>query len=94
MLWHIFWGTDQWEREDCSFCPEQFDQITCSTCAIGYYDYPNCLLCDVENDCNGQASDVTSDGNECICTCKNQWTGSSCEDCPELYSNLNFFLCV
>lgn len=42
-------------------------------------------LCDVVDHCSGQAAEVNSDGYQCVCSCRNGWTGSDCSVCPSTY---------
>ena len=41
-------------------------------------------LCTVSNDCHDHATSVNPTP-PCVCQCRNKWTGSQCQDCPEPY---------
>eukprot|EP01062_Namystynia_karyoxenos_P018281 TRINITY_DN16794_c0_g2_i1.p1 TRINITY_DN16794_c0_g2~~TRINITY_DN16794_c0_g2_i1.p1 ORF type:complete len:2177 (+),score=202.36 TRINITY_DN16794_c0_g2_i1:55-6531(+) len=73
------------QGKSCDKCSERFDGLpNCDKCAQGYITHPTCERCDVAVHCNGRAQ--TADSNaartECVCTCRNAWTGSKCETCP------------
>ncbi|CUE71031.1 membrane-associated protein, putative [Bodo saltans] len=80
---------NQWSTGNCSVCPSNFALVngssdTCSTCAAGYDSYPACYLtCTTASNCSAHATTVSGNTNTgCNCTCRNQWHGDSCTQCP------------
>eukprot|EP01060_Flectonema_neradi_P040424 TRINITY_DN91_c0_g1_i6.p1 TRINITY_DN91_c0_g1~~TRINITY_DN91_c0_g1_i6.p1 ORF type:complete len:1991 (+),score=377.02 TRINITY_DN91_c0_g1_i6:229-5973(+) len=65
----------------CSVCPPEFDQMTCSSCAPTYFNYPNCTKCDVVSGCNNHAKSATVVNDVCKCECNGQWSGETCNLC-------------
>lgn len=43
-------------------------------------DAVRCTLCTVKKHCSDNAKSVTSDGEECNCTCKDGWSGAKCDE--------------
>ena len=79
-----------WSGASCNVCPTGFDAAKgCMECAAGYYAYPACFPCDMQTQCNGRATAISSstDFDSCVCTCKDQWTGVACETCPSGYNS-------
>ena len=77
-----------WGGSACDECPYNFEQTTCTSCAVGYVNYPQCQGCDVEHHCNGRATNITSNANAtlCTCTCMDQWDGTACQSCDERFN--------
>eukprot|EP00759_Apiculatamorpha_spiralis_P002334 PhF_6_TR10857/c0_g1_i1/m.17582 len=48
---------------------------------------PSVPFCSISMHCNNRASTVviSSQTNKCLCSCKNNWKGNSCEICPSPY---------
>ena len=42
--------------------------------------------CTLANDCHSHASSVQEVNGQCVCTCRNQWTGNQCQNCPGEYA--------
>eukprot|EP01062_Namystynia_karyoxenos_P003284 TRINITY_DN11168_c1_g1_i1.p1 TRINITY_DN11168_c1_g1~~TRINITY_DN11168_c1_g1_i1.p1 ORF type:complete len:1299 (+),score=186.70 TRINITY_DN11168_c1_g1_i1:72-3968(+) len=57
----------------------------CAAAACPPLADPQCRPCSVTDDCSGNAYNVTSDGFQCSCSCRNQWSGADCSVCPVLY---------
>jgi len=73
-------------------CKEAFRGAEdCSSCAQGYYDYPDCKPCACFP--NGTLADdngipvCTSVGEELQCPCKDNFGGEFCDECAEGYFN-------
>eukprot|EP01062_Namystynia_karyoxenos_P061588 TRINITY_DN5393_c0_g1_i1.p1 TRINITY_DN5393_c0_g1~~TRINITY_DN5393_c0_g1_i1.p1 ORF type:complete len:1731 (+),score=459.49 TRINITY_DN5393_c0_g1_i1:75-5195(+) len=86
--WCVCACKNQWRGRNCSVCPERFNESDdCSSCSGVRVKYPNCYECSEVVDCNNRTHNVTRNHNhtECICACRNYWTGASCATCPHQY---------
>eukprot|EP00756_Hemistasia_phaeocysticola_P011734 Hpha_TRINITY_DN15141_c0_g7::TRINITY_DN15141_c0_g7_i1::g.128752::m.128752 len=80
---------------DCATCPPSFTGSACDKCAAGYIVYPTCTQCTSPLHCSNHASEVTSTGGDtCTCTCRNGWTGTTCESCPPKYAGNDCDICA
>eukprot|EP00659_Diplonema_papillatum_P006539 gene6539-9991_t len=86
---------NQWQGDTCDVCPTKYGGSDCNDCAAGYVGYPTCTKCTEETHCSDHAKSVTDDGKrkECVCTCRNQWDGPTCNVCDSIYggSDCNAF---
>eukprot|EP00755_Sulcionema_specki_P020378 Sspe_Gene.71762::Locus_42639_Transcript_1_1_Confidence_1.000_Length_16151::g.71762::m.71762 len=71
----------QFTGSDCSTCPEKYDQKTCASCAEGRVRYPECIKCTVDMHCNSKANSVSASGEQCKCSCREGYRGTSCGVC-------------
>ena len=79
---------DQWRSSKCNFCPTNYTQTNCSTCANGFQDYPQCpRSCTVSQDCSNHATNVSGADGSCLCSCLPQFGGSNCSVCAPGYAN-------
>ena len=78
-------------------CTTGIEGAQCDTCAEGYIKpFPACTKCDTTTHCSAHADSVTDDGNRdsCTCSCRNQWTGDSCETCPAKFGGADCDECT
>ena len=75
---------NQYEGTNCDICPPRYDGPYCNTCSDGYIDYPLCRQCNATTDCFGRGS-VRELNGKCKCTCRQFYTGDSCETCPSSF---------
>eukprot|EP01065_Artemidia_motanka_P022256 TRINITY_DN26474_c0_g1_i1.p1 TRINITY_DN26474_c0_g1~~TRINITY_DN26474_c0_g1_i1.p1 ORF type:complete len:1550 (+),score=342.94 TRINITY_DN26474_c0_g1_i1:359-4651(+) len=84
-----------WTGDSCGTCPPQFTGTDCDVCATGFTGYPLCTECTTEHNCSSHAKVlgdgkalVTSDrdNTRCVCECRHQWSGDSCETCIDIYN--------
>eukprot|EP00756_Hemistasia_phaeocysticola_P041604 Hpha_TRINITY_DN16926_c1_g1::TRINITY_DN16926_c1_g1_i1::g.52732::m.52732 len=81
---------DFWEGDDCSQCPSLYTPATCSSCKTGSPPLCGASECSVEQHCHGHATAAKFVQHWagdfpislCECTCRNEWGGSNCEECP------------
>ena len=76
---------NQWTGPSCTSCGGQFNENDdCSSCNSGYGgSYPECFrICTSDLDCSGHATNVTGLLPGCSCTCRSQWAGPACQQCP------------
>eukprot|EP01065_Artemidia_motanka_P007311 TRINITY_DN13618_c0_g1_i2.p1 TRINITY_DN13618_c0_g1~~TRINITY_DN13618_c0_g1_i2.p1 ORF type:complete len:686 (+),score=97.62 TRINITY_DN13618_c0_g1_i2:64-2058(+) len=60
--------------------------VNCTECAEGYIGYPDCVRCENDKHCHGNAAAVTDTGRrECVCSCMEKWTGPTCAVCSEAF---------
>ena len=77
----------QWQGASCNVCPPQFDaNQSCTACAAGYVNYPDCYLGCAATTCNGRGVASGNVVTGCSCRCRNKWTGAACEACPHSFS--------
>eukprot|EP01063_Lacrimia_lanifica_P030059 TRINITY_DN471_c0_g1_i10.p1 TRINITY_DN471_c0_g1~~TRINITY_DN471_c0_g1_i10.p1 ORF type:complete len:1241 (+),score=364.70 TRINITY_DN471_c0_g1_i10:2656-6378(+) len=78
---------NQWVGDECETCPGRYGGGDCGECAEGAFDYPVCGACD-DAFCHNRSVAVATDANKtmCNCTCRNQWVGAQCTDCPAAYA--------
>eukprot|EP01064_Diplonema_japonicum_P011526 TRINITY_DN18937_c0_g1_i1.p1 TRINITY_DN18937_c0_g1~~TRINITY_DN18937_c0_g1_i1.p1 ORF type:complete len:1392 (+),score=255.18 TRINITY_DN18937_c0_g1_i1:64-4239(+) len=73
-----------WSNQyQCSHCPEQFTN-DCMDCVRPGVPVNICEPCTNNRDCNDRALSVThsaASSTGCVCTCKNYYTGVSCQNC-------------
>eukprot|EP01065_Artemidia_motanka_P010283 TRINITY_DN15428_c0_g1_i1.p1 TRINITY_DN15428_c0_g1~~TRINITY_DN15428_c0_g1_i1.p1 ORF type:complete len:702 (+),score=167.05 TRINITY_DN15428_c0_g1_i1:46-2106(+) len=98
-------GTDATGRSDCSKCisPQGHGPLNdCEACATGWRIISRtanmvatCQRCDSNMHCSGNdvPGTVSSDGVNCCCTCRNAWTGPTCNQCPSGYSGTDCDQC-
>ncbi|KAK4877517.1 hypothetical protein RN001_010023 [Aquatica leii] len=95
-----FWNeTDVCESCKCNFfystgncdegtgkceCKKEFTSPNCDSCSFGYYDYPNCYMCDCY--LNG-TENLQCEPNGGKCFCKYNYAGKFCKECAEQYYN-------
>ncbi|XP_037870167.2 laminin subunit alpha [Bombyx mori] len=78
---HFSTGNCEEESGRCE-CRPEFQPPDCSSCAYGYFDYPNCKPCTCNlNGTEGEHCTPT-DG---LCPCKYNYAGKSCEICEDGY---------
>ena len=82
----------QWSGDRCEICSPQFTGPGCDQCAVGYSGYPNCVACS-HRDCNGRSVSVTSNGDQCLCTCTGKWAEHDCSVCPPNYKTTSRDTC-
>ncbi|KAJ9468483.1 Laminin subunit alpha [Diplonema papillatum] len=60
----------------------------CEECSWNAIGYPNCEECTKKDSCSDHATEVKASNNraECICNCRNDWSGSACDTCPTTYN--------
>ena len=77
-------------RGHCSFgqciCEMNIAGPSCSSCAIGYYHYPNCYLC---SDCESNNGTCDQINGTCICGDPVRFTGTLCNECQSNYYGPN-----
>ena len=75
-------------KPNCSVCPAPFVGPDCDLCPTGYTGVPPVCnkICDITIDCGSGASDVKSNGTQCICICRNQYSGRRCDTCSSMFS--------
>lgn len=56
-------------------------------CPVGTL-LPNCTTCSVDTHCNGHAFSTQPDvkATKCVCMCRNQWSGTSCNKCDPKFA--------
>ena len=78
--------------DQCQYCPPQYEGSSCDRCNASrtiQSAYPKCLGCENLINCvNGDIS-LNKQTDECICTCKEMWTGIACDNCQDGYLNDN-----
>eukprot|EP01065_Artemidia_motanka_P049498 TRINITY_DN8222_c0_g3_i1.p1 TRINITY_DN8222_c0_g3~~TRINITY_DN8222_c0_g3_i1.p1 ORF type:complete len:2481 (+),score=387.79 TRINITY_DN8222_c0_g3_i1:143-7585(+) len=82
--------TDDGTRASCSCtCQGAYSGPSCAECSAAHYNYPTCDACTSAAHCNGRAASVTDDGTRasCVCSCRTQWSGSSCSTCPPSFDS-------
>ena len=86
---------NSWAGALCETCPSPFGGAHCDICGPGRINFPACTLCSLDVSCGGHAAAVDSDADQkqCICTCRNQWTGPACDVCPDLYDGADCDVC-
>ena len=85
---------NKWTSTDCSVCPSEFGGPNCDVCAVGKFDFPNCLPCTPIDACNGNSNSATVVNDKCICDCSNQWSGDTCNLCVGLFEGSNCDKCI
>ena len=82
---------EKWDpTSNCASCPNPFTGQDCNECITGWYGYPDCQQCKLVTHCNNHATSVNSLGSpatSCLCTCREQWSGTQCETCPHPYKS-------
>ncbi|KAJ9448611.1 Laminin-like protein epi-1 [Diplonema papillatum] len=68
-------------------CKLGYDGEACNECADGYVNYPTCTKCDLTAVCGDRATDIHSDDDreECVCECKDEYEGRTCQLCAKNY---------
>eukprot|EP00759_Apiculatamorpha_spiralis_P011478 PhF_6_TR18895/c0_g1_i1/m.27532 len=71
-----------WGESMCESCPKGYRGSDCDQCPLGTVR-PLCRPCSLEKDCgnHGIRVEVNREGTTCMCSCRNQWTGFSCDQC-------------
>ena len=79
---------DSWTGTKCETCPPKY-AAPCNVCAAGHIDYPTCTECTSAKHCKNRATAVRSDATKknCVCTCKNQWKGATCNECDPKFDS-------
>ena len=85
---------DQWGGATCNTCNAKYDQATCKACAGNLASYPTCEACDNAKHCSNHAESVKAVNNVCQCTCRNKWTGASCNKCNAPFGGANCNECL
>ena len=64
-----------------------FTGKTCSTCDLGFINYPTCTECTTDTYCNSHAVFASSNGNNTVCTCSCSigFAGTTCSQCDDDY---------
>ena len=89
-----------WTGVKCQSCPEPYTGVTCNYCdstSVFNSLTQQCRTCDIQTDCSGHSLTVSSTGGlatVCSCDCVNNWTGSDCSQCPEIYSQAECATCA
>ncbi|CUE71036.1 membrane-associated protein, putative [Bodo saltans] len=80
--------SDKWTGNTCASCPSNYNQSTCNSCAAGFSDYPTCpRVCTIPQDCSNNAINVSGLTPNCVCDCRNSWSGGSCSTCAAQYNS-------
>ncbi|KAJ9450176.1 Laminin subunit alpha [Diplonema papillatum] len=83
----------QWKGAACESCPRIYEQSRCAGCAshLRGETYPACVACSVADDCSSHAAsaEYSSQLGQCVCECRNHWSGPRCETCEEAFDASN-----
>lgn len=75
---------NQFQQPDCKRCPWPYAGSNCSECAELRDNYPDCIgRCNASDNCTGaeNVEGVSRVGGQCVCKCRNEWTGPNATDC-------------
>ncbi|KAF5306067.1 hypothetical protein FQA39_LY09045 [Lamprigera yunnana] len=82
---HFFYSTGNCaEGTGKCECRKEFTPPNCDKCSFGYYDYPNCKLCECY--LNG-TEHVQCEPDNGQCHCKYNYGGKFCKECADQYYN-------
>ena len=87
-------ATNQHQTTCMCTCKTGYTGATCSTCEPGYLkagDMPLvctlCTLSDCTSDRHADSTVASTDQSRCICTCKSNFEGDRCQDCPSKFDS-------
>ena len=88
--------SNSWTGATCSTCDVKYGGSDCQACAPGHINYDTCTQCTLAGDCSNNAISVSSDVEQknCVCNCKNEFTGSSCQTCPAAFTGTQCDQCA
>eukprot|EP01060_Flectonema_neradi_P021855 TRINITY_DN298_c0_g1_i7.p1 TRINITY_DN298_c0_g1~~TRINITY_DN298_c0_g1_i7.p1 ORF type:complete len:6169 (+),score=1117.83 TRINITY_DN298_c0_g1_i7:8252-26758(+) len=88
--------SNSWTGSTCSTCPSKYGGTDCDMCAPGFINYDTCTECTIAADCSNNAVSVGSDvaQKNCVCNCRNQFSGPSCATCPSAFAGAECNQCA
>ena len=89
---------NQWTGDSCSVCDSTvYGGTDCDQCATGFINYPFCGdACVINLNCSGNADKVEfmPATASCACSCKNKWSGASCDTCDPIFDQVSCDACA